>query len=256
MADLKRFSFLLTLFLALFLIISPDLVAARKEISPEASELGSRLKDAQKDFIDFYKTTNNASFLSARVKLERLLAKYPKNVTVKMFLGMLYNMKAQSIADDLSKRTDINPKSFFQIGNLFLAQNRYAEAVDCYKKVVKAYPKWSCPHRHMGEALMKMNKDDEAIVALEKSVETRKNHYDAYVWLAKVLVKVGKYDKAEKNLKTAVAVAKKNGICTDEAGEAEASMADVYSLYAQIYKATGDEAKCKIYENKLSKLEK
>ena len=199
MTNSRRFSLLMVLFLSLFAVTSSNSFAAKK-MSKKAKEIKSRLKNIRTDLIEFYKTGSNSSFASARVKLERLLVKYPENVSAQVYLGMIYNKRSQNIADSLAARTDVKARRFFQIGNMFLAQNRYEKALECYDKVLAKFPKWSCPHRHKGEVLMKMGKDYEAIAALERSVEVRKNHFDAYVWLAKAQVKVAKHEDAKKSL--------------------------------------------------------
>ncbi len=255
MIDFKYISIIMVFFMALFTMTPANLLAASKKLSPEAKEIKSRLKNLEKDLIDFYKTGSNKAFAIARVKLERILVKYPDNVTVNTMLGMIYSKKSQDIADSLAKRTDIKARQFFQIGNLFLAQKRFEKSVECYNKVTDAFPKWSCPHRHKGEALMKMNRDEEAIASLEKSIEVRKNHFDAYVYLARAQVKVNRYNEAKETLAMAIKVAKENGICKDEAGEPEADMVDVYELYAKIYKAIGDSVNYQKYKEILKKLD-
>jgi tetratricopeptide (TPR) repeat protein len=90
----------------------------------------------------------------------------------------------------------------FQYANMLLELDRNEDAIAVYEKIVEANPKWSCPWRHMGEAYYKMKNYAQAEKALLMAIETREEHYDAYMWLAEVYHAWGKYDKGIKTLET------------------------------------------------------
>jgi|GEM_PF-320464 tetratricopeptide (TPR) repeat protein len=83
----------------------------------------------------------------------------------------------------------------FQYANMLLELDRNTDAIAVYEKIVEASPKWSCPWRHMGEAYYKDKDYAAAEKALLMAIETREEHYDAYMWLAEVYHAWGKYDK-------------------------------------------------------------
>lgn len=86
----------------------------------------------------------------------------------------------------------------FQYANMLLELDRNEEAIAVYNALNEASPKWSCPWRHKGEAHHKMKNYAEAEKALLKAIETRKEHYDAYMWLAEVYRDWGKYEEGIK----------------------------------------------------------
>ncbi len=89
----------------------------------------------------------------------------------------------------------------FQYANILLEMNRFDDAIAFYVQLNEKSPKWSCPWRHKGQAYF-MKKDYAAAEeALLKSIETRKEHYDAYMWLADVYSAWGKYDKGLETFK-------------------------------------------------------
>jgi tetratricopeptide (TPR) repeat protein len=77
---------------------------------------------------------------------------------------------------------------------------KYEPAVAIYEKINQQFPKWSCPWRHKGEAFFKSGKLEKAEQALQKAIETRKQHYDAYVMLAEVQKEQNEYRQALETL--------------------------------------------------------
>ncbi len=104
-----------------------------------------------------------------------------------------------SLAADLDSLTMMNK---FQYANLLLALNRNDEAIPIYEDLNASAPAWSCPWRHKGEAFFKSSRLEEAEIALEKAIETRVEHYDAYVMMADVKNEMGKYKEALETLET------------------------------------------------------
>lgn len=259
----------LTIVVAAFLALFSNVVSAEQNTSVEIVDnttatqnqdaiapeiLKAKFKSGVKNLSDYFQTGEENSFLLARVMLDSILAKQPKNEKALMLLGMLYTKKAQNIADSVAASNDVPDSAQFQLGNLFLSQNRFEEAVKCYEKCNAAMPKWSCPFRHKGEALLRMGKAEEAIKALEMAIETRKNHFDAYVFLAEAQLYLSQFENTEKTLAQAIEVAKDSGMCKPSPGEAEVALVDVYKLYVALYTKSGETAKRKNYEKILAKL--
>jgi tetratricopeptide (TPR) repeat protein len=145
------------------------------------------------------------------------------------------------------KLTDMNK---FQYGNMLLELGRYDEAIPLYAQINEHNPKWSCPWRHKGTALWKKGELDEAARSLEKAIETRKTHYDAYVILAHVYNDMKDYKKAASTLETGLSYYGKDS----EDPEKEMTNLDVQFFYLDLLKKTGENAKYKEMHEKLQKL--
>jgi tetratricopeptide (TPR) repeat protein len=91
---------------------------------------------------------------------------------------------------------DLSNMNKFQYANILLELKDYDEAIGLYKQLNDQTPKWSCPWRHRGEAHWKKKEYDDAVMCLEKAIETREEHFDAYTMLAEVFSEMEQYDKA------------------------------------------------------------
>jgi len=123
----------------------------------------------------------------------------------------------------------------FQYANILLELNRNEEAIAVYNVLNEASPKWSCPWRHKGEAYHKMKNYAEAEKALLMAIETRKEHYDAYIWLAEVYRDWGKYEEGIKAINDGLAQYGKD----IEDPEEEYSSAEVAFLHLDLLKKAG-----------------
>ncbi len=139
----------------------------------------------------------------------------------------------------------------FQYANILLDLNRSEEAIAVYSMINEASPKWSCPWRHKGEAYHKMKNYAEAEKALLMAIETRKEHYDAYVWLAEVYRDWGKYEKGIKAINEGLAQYGKD----IEDPEKEYSSTDVAFLHLDLLKKAG-KAKTDAYAHVLEHAKK
>ncbi|HCX73408.1 MAG TPA: hypothetical protein DHM37_06810 [Candidatus Cloacimonas sp.] len=124
---------------------------------------------------------------------------YKANSQIELAYLLNYELERQiAELDKVYSQMDLQSK--FSLANLKLEMGKYESAIAIYEELNQNYPKWSCPWRHKGEALFKTNKLAEAEKALQKSIETRKQHYDAYVMLAEVQKEQKKYKQALQTL--------------------------------------------------------
>jgi len=137
----------------------------------------------------------------------------------------------------------------FQYGNLLLELDRNEDAIAVYNVLNEASPKWSCPWRHKGEAYHKMKNYAEAEKALLMAIETRKEHYDAYIWLAEVYRDWGKYDQGLKAIKDGM---EQYGKDIEDPNE-EVADHHVQKLYLDLLQKNGKTEK---YNDLKAKLEK
>lgn len=99
-----------------------------------------------------------------------------------------------------ANRDSLSYQELFGYANLLLDAKRFQESIEIYNILNNAAPAWSCPWRHKGEALLKMGNLEEAEEATKKAIESREDHFDAYIQLAKIQKAMGKYEVALQNL--------------------------------------------------------
>ncbi len=163
-------------------------------------------------------------------------AKEPESLRLKLTLAFLANHEAKRVMALANQNLEnLSAGERFSLGNLYLGMDNYAEAIKIYDNINSEFPNWSCPWRHKGEALYKAKDFKGAVKALEKSVETNKEHYDAYVWLAFAQFELKKYKAARKSLEKAFSLnAEEEGSHFDE----EIPDEKIMELYDKLKKKT------------------
>lgn len=168
----------------------------------------------------------------------------------RIMLGNLYLIALEKEIGSLETDLDsLVMRDKFQYANLLLALNRYDESISLYEDLNSTAPNWSCPWRHKGEAYFKSERLEQAEAALKKAVETRVEHYDAYVMLADVQNDMGKPEEALKTLETGFSYLGKDIEDPDE----EVNDLDVKFLHLELLRKNGrqeeyDKLKMKIQE--------
>lgn len=130
---------------------------------------------------------------------------------------------------------DLSTRHKFQYANILLALERYDESIELYTQINEASPKWSCGWRHRGEAYWKRGDLEQAVECLEKAIETRETHYDAYVYLAKVLRDMERYPEALETLEKGLTYYGKD----IEDPEEEVASVDVAFLHLDLLEKCG-----------------
>ncbi len=154
----------------------------------------------------------------------------------KLTLAYIANIEAKRVMEKaLDNVVKLSSGERFSLANLYLSMDKYPEAIKIYDDLNKEFPNWSCAWRHKGEALYKMKDFKAAAKALEQSIETNKEHYDAYVWYAFALNELKQYKAARKALETAFALsAEEEGSHFDE----ELPEEKIMELYEHLKKKT------------------
>ena len=117
-------------------------------------------------------------------------------------LSYLYVMELDNNLEILKDNLDsLNTRTKFSYANLLLELGKLDESIAIYEKLNEDVPKWSCPWRHKGEALMKQQNYKDAEIATIQAIETREDHFDAYIQLARIQKELGEYDAALQTLK-------------------------------------------------------
>ena len=150
---------------------------------------------ANEAFSDYQKKQTSDTFLKAYKQLE----KENQDVMNAYLLYMELNRFTQKIESNLDS---LDMRSKFSYANLLLSLGRFDESIEVYEQINAQTPNWSCPWRHKGEAYLKNNELAKSEKSLKKAIETRVEHYDAYIMLAEVQMKMEKYQEALETFQT------------------------------------------------------
>ena len=150
------------------------------------------------EFNEYQENPNYENFLKAAGGYqEQVDSTYTSNI----MLAYLYSMQMNKEIKVLEENYDsLTTRTKFSYANLLLELGKLDESIAIYDKINEDVPKWSCPWRHKGEALMKMEKLEDAEKATLKAIETREDHFDAYIQLAHIQKDMKKYKEALKSL--------------------------------------------------------
>ncbi|MBN2017795.1 MAG: tetratricopeptide repeat protein [Candidatus Cloacimonetes bacterium] len=169
----------------------------------------------------------------------------------RLMLSYLYMMELERTLDQIDVQADsVAPNVAFNYANILLEMRRFEDAIEIYEMLNESYPSWSCPWRHKGEAYFKSGKLSEAETALEKAIETRVEHYDAYVMLAEVQEEMGSYKEALATLETGFTYYGKDIEDPDE----EVSDIDTQFLYLRLLKKNKRTNEADALQEKLMKI--
>ena len=130
---------------------------------------------------------------------------------------------------------ELSNKNMFSYANILLEMEEYDESIVIYEVLNEKSPKWSCPWRHKGEALWKKGDLADAVIALNKAIETRETHYDAYVMLSEVYNDMDECEKALGTLELGLTYYGKD----IEDPEKEVSNKDVAFLHLELLEKCG-----------------
>ncbi len=91
-----------------------------------------------------------------------------------------------------------NSNILFYVGNCYLYQNKFDEAIKAYDKAIEINPQISETWNNKGIALHELNRSDEAMKAYDKAIEINPNNSDAWYNKGLVLYKLNKQYEAMK----------------------------------------------------------
>ena len=204
-----------------------------------AGVLFAKEHEAKKEdspFMKYYKNQTDGNFIEAYNYYMPLMNDKEKGEDAKINFMYIHTIAAEGIIDMLKKDFDnLSPRSKFSLANMLMEKGELDEAVAYYEKINKDMPNWSCPWRHKGEALFKQKKLKDAEISLKQAIETRKEHYDAYIMLADVQKELKKYAEALKTFETGISYKGKD----IEDPEEEVRPTDEMFLHIELLKLNG-----------------
>jgi len=188
------------------------------------------------EYEHFNNYRNEQTFENFKIAADHYNSKLEENENDHSAYLMLSYLNSMELENNLAKLENdldsLDNRTKFSYANLLLSLGKYDESIQVYDKLNTDTPNWSCPWRHKGEAYFKSNKLIEAESALLKSIETRIEHYDAYIMLADVQKEMGKFKLALETLKTGISYKGKD----IEDPEKEVSDLDVEFLHLELLK--------------------
>jgi tetratricopeptide (TPR) repeat protein len=189
-------------------------------------------------FSVYLKDRSTENFVKAWEHYESLRAD-TANYSAAVVLAYLSLIELEKNLEILEEnKAELKNKTLFSYGNILLEMEEYGEAIAIYEVLNEKSPKWSCPWRHKGEALWKKGELADAVIALNKAIETRETHYDAYVMLSEVYNDLDECEKALETLEKGLTYYGKD----IEDPEKEISNIDVAFLHLELLEKCGDKA--------------
>ncbi len=155
----------------------------------------------QHDYTEFNEYQENPTYENFLKAAGGYQEQVDSTYTSNIMLAYLYSMQMNKEIKILEENYDsLTTRTKFSYANLLLELGKLDESIAIYDQINEDVPKWSCPWRHKGEALMKMEKLEDAEKATLKAIETREDHFDAYIQLAHIQKDMKKYKEALKSL--------------------------------------------------------
>ncbi|MBW6516256.1 MAG: hypothetical protein K0B81_06545 [Candidatus Cloacimonetes bacterium] len=159
-------------------------------------------ENVMQKFMEFNQERTEESMINAINYYHSQLELDPENYQIPLLLSYIHYLELNKYIMFLHDNIDsLALGTKFQFANLLLSLNQYEQSIEIYSIINDDAPQWSCPWRHKGEAYFYADNLKEAEIALRNAIETRIEHYDAYVWLALVQKKMERYTDALETLK-------------------------------------------------------
>jgi len=89
------------------------------------------------------------------------------------------------------------PKPYYEVGEIYLEQNNYDKALECFRKVEEIEPDYMYNYTNLGIVYFAKKDLVNALKCYQKQIDVRPSE-TAYINLANLLFKIGKIEKAEK----------------------------------------------------------
>ena len=183
-------------------------------------------------FVEYNQDRTEESMMTALEYYHAQKEEDPENYQIYLLLSYLHYLELNKYILFLDDNIDSLPLSTkFQFANLLLSLNQYEQSIAIYHLITEDAPNWSCPWRHQGEAYFYLGELEDAEMSLIHAINTRVEHYDAYVWLSLVQKEQERYQEALQTLKTGLSYHGKD----IEDPEEEIDSLDVKFLLLELY---------------------
>lgn len=116
---------------------------------------------------------------------------------------------SRSMLDDMLKANPSSPDALFQLGVVNLAQNRFKDAEDSFRRAYQLNPANSRGLMGIVETNMAQNKTDAALALLQAEADKAPDRLDFRLALGNTAVRAGKYDLAISTFEKALGLTQK-----------------------------------------------
>jgi len=137
---------------------------------------------------------------------------------------------SRSLLDAMLKNTPNSPDILFQLGVVNLAENRFKEAEDAFRRAYQLNPANSRGLMGIVETNMAQNKTEAALALLQAEADKAPNRVDFLLALGNTAVRAGKYD---------LAIATFNKVL-EGTGKGSRAQGDIYLRLGETYRRKGD----------------
>ena len=112
------------------------------------------------------------------------------------------------VAENLYKGIlKINPEHvgvYNNLGNIFLANKKFQDAVNCFEKAIQIDPNYADAHSNLGTLYKSLGESEKAKNCFEKVIQLKPNNAVAHSNLGSVLLKLGKKQEAKASLEKSI----------------------------------------------------
>ncbi|MBP7460413.1 MAG: hypothetical protein KBA26_03915 [Candidatus Delongbacteria bacterium] len=185
------------------LLLRMIMIMAVAALSIQAQDSTQTEKEEFKEYKAYKAAPSSPTFNTAMNYYQQKTTVQPQDYSAWIMQAYLCNLEMERVIELLQTNLDsLNSKTKFSLANLLLSLKEYDKSIAIYDNLNQTTPKWSCPWRHKGEAYMEKGNLVESEKALQQAIVTRITHYDAYIMLAEVQKRMGKYQEAMKTFET------------------------------------------------------
>ncbi|WP_374090769.1 tetratricopeptide repeat protein [Methylomicrobium lacus] len=129
------------------------------------------------------------------------LSKQPESVEpltqlTKSFLALKQSGKAVVKLNEIIKQQPNNFVAYNLLGGVYLADNKFAEAMSAYSKAKALKPEWPNPYRNMALIYLAQSKKSEAIKTFQEGIANSKDSMELINDLVSLYQGAGEHDKA------------------------------------------------------------
>lgn len=159
-------------------------------------------------FIKGKKYLENKDFEKAISEFEIVTKQDPYNLSAFVFLGLAYYAVKKYPEAETALRRALNlsddPEIRYRLGNVYLVQGKWEEAIFEYKKTLEVNPSFLDAYGNIGLAYKAKGQIKEAIDAWKKMIDINPKSVWAYTNLGIVYAELGEFDKAALEFKKVI----------------------------------------------------
>lgn len=151
----------------------------------------------------------------ARLVYEDILSKHPKNFDATHLLGVIAFQcgDSEKCVELISRAIKINPYvalAYNNIGNALMELNRTEEALSHYNKAISLKPDYADAYCNRGDALSQLMKIDQAITSYQRAITINPSYANAYNNLGNAFRAAGRAKESIKNYERSLLLNPKN----------------------------------------------